>query len=215
MRQHMAKLGFRTVDEMVGRVEKIDASIADAHWKAKGIDLSSILYAPTLPSRVARRNVPGAGSRPRPGARSCAHRQGRSRRLNRRLRSRAASPSATCTAPWAPCWAARSRAATAPPDCPTAPSTSSFQRLSRPELRRLRPQRRHARTRRRRQRLSRQRAFRRAHHRLSAQDLELPAGRKHPRRQRRSLRRHQRRSLPERHRRRALRGAQLRRHRRR
>jgi glutamate synthase (NADPH/NADH) large chain len=57
MRQHMARLGFRTVDEMVGRVDKIDAAVADAHWKAKGIDLSSILYAPTLPSRVARRCV--------------------------------------------------------------------------------------------------------------------------------------------------------------
>ena len=57
IRQHMAKLGFRKFDEMVGRVDKIDASIADAHWKAKGIDLSSILYAPTVPSRVARRKV--------------------------------------------------------------------------------------------------------------------------------------------------------------
>ena len=57
MRQHMAKLGFRTVDEMVGRVDKINAAIADAHWKAKGVDLSSILYAPTLPSRVARRRM--------------------------------------------------------------------------------------------------------------------------------------------------------------
>ena len=55
MREHMAKLGFRTLNEMVGRVDKIDAAIADAHWKAKGIDLSSILYSPTLPSRVARR----------------------------------------------------------------------------------------------------------------------------------------------------------------
>jgi len=57
MRQHMAKLGFRTVDEMVGRVDKIDAAVADLHWKAKGIDLSSILYSPTLPSRVARRRM--------------------------------------------------------------------------------------------------------------------------------------------------------------
>jgi glutamate synthase domain-containing protein 2/glutamate synthase domain-containing protein 1/glutamate synthase domain-containing protein 3 len=57
VRQHMAKLGFRTVDEMVGRVDKIDAAIADAHWKAKGIDLSSILYEPELPSRVARRKI--------------------------------------------------------------------------------------------------------------------------------------------------------------
>jgi glutamate synthase (NADPH/NADH) large chain len=57
IRQHMAKLGFRKFDDMVGCVDKIDASIADAHWKAKGIDLSSILYAPTVPSRVARRKV--------------------------------------------------------------------------------------------------------------------------------------------------------------
>jgi glutamate synthase domain-containing protein 2/glutamate synthase domain-containing protein 3 len=57
MRQHMAKLGFRTVNEMVGRVDKIDAAVADLHWKAKGINLSSILYTPTLPSRVARRRM--------------------------------------------------------------------------------------------------------------------------------------------------------------
>jgi glutamate synthase domain-containing protein 3 len=57
VREHMAKLGFRTVDEMVGRVDKLDPALANAHWKAKGIDLSSILYAPILPSRVARRKV--------------------------------------------------------------------------------------------------------------------------------------------------------------
>jgi len=57
MRQHMAKLGFRTVDEMVGRVEKIETHIDDAHWKARGIDLSSILHAPPLPARVARRRT--------------------------------------------------------------------------------------------------------------------------------------------------------------
>jgi glutamate synthase domain-containing protein 2/glutamate synthase domain-containing protein 1/glutamate synthase domain-containing protein 3 len=57
VREHMAKLGFRTVNEMVGRVDKIDPAVANDHWKAKGIDLSSILYAPTLPSRVARRCV--------------------------------------------------------------------------------------------------------------------------------------------------------------
>jgi glutamate synthase domain-containing protein 2/glutamate synthase domain-containing protein 1/glutamate synthase domain-containing protein 3 len=57
VRQYMAKLGFRTVDEMVGHVDRIDADVADVHWKAKGIDLSSILYSPTLPSRVARRKM--------------------------------------------------------------------------------------------------------------------------------------------------------------
>jgi glutamate synthase domain-containing protein 3 len=57
VREQMAKLGFRKMNEMIGRVDKIDAAVADAHWKAKGIDLSSILYVPTLPSRVARRKV--------------------------------------------------------------------------------------------------------------------------------------------------------------
>jgi glutamate synthase domain-containing protein 2/glutamate synthase domain-containing protein 1/glutamate synthase domain-containing protein 3 len=57
VRQHMAKLGFRTFDEMVGRVDRIDAATADAHWKAKGIDLSSILFAPELPSHVGRRRT--------------------------------------------------------------------------------------------------------------------------------------------------------------
>ncbi len=57
IRQHMAKLGFRSFDEMVGRVDKLDSVLADAHWKAKGIDLSSILYTPELPSRVARRCI--------------------------------------------------------------------------------------------------------------------------------------------------------------
>jgi len=57
VREHMAKLGFRKMDDMIGHVEKIDSAIAAEHWKAKGIDLSSILYVPTVPSRVARRKV--------------------------------------------------------------------------------------------------------------------------------------------------------------
>jgi len=57
VRQHMARLGFRTVNEMVGQVEKLDTALADAHWKAKGINLSSILYSPRVPSRVARRQT--------------------------------------------------------------------------------------------------------------------------------------------------------------
>ncbi|HEY3707302.1 MAG TPA: glutamate synthase-related protein, partial [Terracidiphilus sp.] len=57
VREHMAKLGFRTFDEMVGQVDRLDSVLAETHWKAKGIDLSSILYTPELPSRVARRCV--------------------------------------------------------------------------------------------------------------------------------------------------------------
>ncbi|MBN9660675.1 MAG: glutamate synthase large subunit [Acidobacteria bacterium] len=55
MRQIMARLGFRTVDEMVGRVDRLEMRQALDHWKAKGIDLSSIFYNPPAPSRVARR----------------------------------------------------------------------------------------------------------------------------------------------------------------
>ncbi|MGC4049625.1 MAG: hypothetical protein QM757_08950 [Paludibaculum sp.] len=51
----MARLGFRTVDEMVGRVDRLEMRQAVDHWKAKGIDLSSIFYNPPAPSRVARR----------------------------------------------------------------------------------------------------------------------------------------------------------------
>ncbi len=54
VREHMAKLGFRTVNEMVGRVDMLETHLAIDHWKAKGIDLASILYHPPLPARVAR-----------------------------------------------------------------------------------------------------------------------------------------------------------------
>ncbi len=57
VRQYMARMGFRTFNEMVGRVDMLDARLASDHWKARGLDLSSILYTPTLPGRVARRCV--------------------------------------------------------------------------------------------------------------------------------------------------------------
>ena len=57
VRQHMSKLGYRTVDEMVGHVERLESDVAVSHWKAKGIDLGAILHAPVLPSRVARRKM--------------------------------------------------------------------------------------------------------------------------------------------------------------
>jgi len=42
---------------MVGRVDMLDVAPAVDHWKARGLDLSAILYAPPVPSRVARRCV--------------------------------------------------------------------------------------------------------------------------------------------------------------
>src|SRR5580692_2550439 len=55
VREWMSKLGFRTMDDMIGRVDKLDARAAVEHWKAKGLDFSNILYNPPAPSRVARR----------------------------------------------------------------------------------------------------------------------------------------------------------------
>src|ERR1700684_3462075 len=57
LRQYMAELGFRTVDEMVGRVDMLDFEPAVDHWKARGLDFSAILYNPQVPGRVARRCV--------------------------------------------------------------------------------------------------------------------------------------------------------------
>ena len=57
VREQMAQLGFRTIDEMVGRVDKIDIKPAVEHWKAAGIDLSQILYKPVVAPTVAQRCV--------------------------------------------------------------------------------------------------------------------------------------------------------------
>ena len=55
VRQIMAKLGFRRMDEMVGRVDKLETKAAIEHWKARGLDFSTLLYNPPMPSRIARR----------------------------------------------------------------------------------------------------------------------------------------------------------------
>jgi glutamate synthase (NADPH) large chain len=54
VRQCMAEMGFRSVDEMVGRVDRLNPRPALDHWKARGLDLSAILYDPPVPGRVAR-----------------------------------------------------------------------------------------------------------------------------------------------------------------
>ena len=54
MRQIMAQLGFRTVEEMVGRSDRLEARKAVNHWKAKGLDFSNILYQPDVEDGVGR-----------------------------------------------------------------------------------------------------------------------------------------------------------------
>src|SRR5271166_3444265 len=55
VRALMSKLGFRNMDEMVGRVDKLEMRPAVEHWKARGLDFSSILYNPQVPRKVGRR----------------------------------------------------------------------------------------------------------------------------------------------------------------
>ena len=53
LRAIMADLGFRTIDEMVGRMDKLDTRKAIDHWKAKGLDFSDLLHMPQVPAEVA------------------------------------------------------------------------------------------------------------------------------------------------------------------
>jgi glutamate synthase (NADPH/NADH) large chain len=57
VREVMAQMGLRRMDEMIGRVDMIEMREAVDHWKARGLDFSAILYAPQVPQRVARRCV--------------------------------------------------------------------------------------------------------------------------------------------------------------
>jgi glutamate synthase (ferredoxin) len=54
VREYMAALGFRTMDEMIGRVDKLDFRPAVDHWKARGLDYSAILYQPVADPNAAR-----------------------------------------------------------------------------------------------------------------------------------------------------------------
>jgi glutamate synthase (ferredoxin) len=54
VRELMAELGFRHLTEMVGRTDVLEAKQAVEHWKAKGIDLSKILYQPEAGAEIGR-----------------------------------------------------------------------------------------------------------------------------------------------------------------
>ncbi|MFM7884996.1 MAG: glutamate synthase large subunit [Microcystis panniformis] len=54
VREIMAELGFRSLNEMVGRTDVLEPKQAVEHWKAKGIDLTPILYQPEVDAEVGR-----------------------------------------------------------------------------------------------------------------------------------------------------------------
>ncbi|MBU3010361.1 glutamate synthase large subunit [Polaribacter vadi] len=57
LRKIMAQLGFRTLAEMVGQTHKINANKAIKHYKAKGLDLSSILHRPSVYRSLTVKNT--------------------------------------------------------------------------------------------------------------------------------------------------------------
>lgn len=52
VRELMAELGFKTMNDMIGRVDKLEADTTIEHWKASKLDLSPILYKPYMPNRI-------------------------------------------------------------------------------------------------------------------------------------------------------------------
>jgi glutamate synthase (NADPH) large chain len=57
VREHLASLGLRSLEEAIGRVDLLDMNGAVTHWKAAGLDLSSVLAQPDVPEGTARRQT--------------------------------------------------------------------------------------------------------------------------------------------------------------
>ncbi|MCP3027279.1 glutamate synthase large subunit [Halobacillus sp. A5] len=53
-REIMAELGFRTINEMIGRTDVLETKEDIDHWKAKGVDLSALLHKPEVAEGVGR-----------------------------------------------------------------------------------------------------------------------------------------------------------------
>ena len=123
VRELLASLGLRSLDEAIGRVDLLDTEAAVTHWKAAGLDLSTVLAQPDVPADMApppdcasrttgwrRRSTTRSWTRAPPAlddatpvSRGPAHHQ---RRPHGRDAARAR----------------RSAGATARPGCPTTPS---------------------------------------------------------------------------------------------
>jgi glutamate synthase (NADPH/NADH) large chain len=57
VREHLAALGFRSLDEAIGQAESLDTTRAVEHWKAQGLDLAPVLHVPDLPDGTPRRRT--------------------------------------------------------------------------------------------------------------------------------------------------------------
>ncbi|MCG5212476.1 glutamate synthase large subunit [Streptosporangium sp. KLBMP 9127] len=57
IREYLAELGFRTLEEAIGHSELLDTEVAKDHWKAAGLDLAPILHRPDLPAGTPLRRT--------------------------------------------------------------------------------------------------------------------------------------------------------------
>jgi glutamate synthase (NADPH/NADH) large chain len=57
VREHLAELGFRSIEEAVGQSEVLDVDDAVQHWKTRGLDLRPIFHKPELPEGAPRHNT--------------------------------------------------------------------------------------------------------------------------------------------------------------
>ncbi|CAG7845543.1 Glutamate synthase [NADPH] large chain [Pseudoclavibacter triregionum] len=55
VREHLAALGFRSLDEIIGRADLLEVDDALRHWKAQGLDLTPVLRGPEFPADAPRR----------------------------------------------------------------------------------------------------------------------------------------------------------------
>ena len=147
LREIMAQLGFRTLDEMIGRVDRLDMRRRVDHWKAKGVDLSTLLYqAPPATGRrasgTARRQDHGLDKAldheliadAAAGARAAASRCASSsaiRNVNRTVGAMLSGEVARALRPCRPAGGHHlDRAAPAPPARASAPSSRAASRSS-------------------------------------------------------------------------------------
>ena len=65
VREYLAALGLRSIEEAVGRVDLLDTALAVSHWKAAGLDLAPVLHAPAARSPAAAPRWPCTRSRAR------------------------------------------------------------------------------------------------------------------------------------------------------
>ena len=54
VRELMAQLGFRQMNKMIGRTDRLEVKKAVEHWKARGLDFSNVLYQPEVPTDIGR-----------------------------------------------------------------------------------------------------------------------------------------------------------------